>query len=131
VPVRCPRLLPAGTAMADADPQSSASAARTAAVVKLESELVGVKADIKEVKASIAEVNSKLGGIPADQQIAFADSMGLAADKQRLTVLEQRASDIRSEIKELNRPSASREPTGASSLPHCRILCFPALLRHL
>jgi len=115
--------------MADADPQSSASAARTAAAEKLESELEAVKADIEKVNASIAEVKSTLGEMPAEERLSWVKIV--AAREERLTVLEKRASDIRSEIKELRHAPTSREPTGASSLPHCRILRFPALLRHL
>jgi hypothetical protein len=124
--VRCPRLLPAGTAMADADPQSSAFAARTAAAVKLESELEAVKADIEEVKASIAQVNLMLVGMPADQQKDYADSMGLAGKEISRAELFKCASRLQDKIDELRLPPASSEPTGASSLPHCRILCSPA-----
>jgi hypothetical protein len=59
--MRCPRMLPAGTAMADAD-QSSASAAPAmsseGAAKKLESELVVVNTKILSIEASIARVES-------------------------------------------------------------------------
>jgi hypothetical protein len=115
--------------MADAD-QSSASAAPAmsseGAAKKLESELVEVNAKILSIEASIARVESMLGGMPADQQIAFADSMGLAAKEISRAELFKSASRLQEKIDELRLPPASREPTGASSLPHCRILCFPA-----
>jgi hypothetical protein len=96
------------------------------AAKKLESELVEVNAKILSIEASIARVESMLGGMPADHQKAYADSMGLAGKEISRAELFKRASEIRSDIKDLKLPLPSREPTGVSSLPHCRILCFPA-----